>query len=323
MTEPPAPRIVESQGDDVLDAEEAAALAATQQLRAEIAVVVALALASWADDDDEQGSSLRLSVLRHTATSLKAIEPKASSILRAQFRSALMLGAGHALDQLEEKATSLRAITLPPGIRMAARQADQHARVELRKAAAWLTDRATAPRTRSELQGALAGAQRAVSRTEATARWGVNAAHSAGVQAVAEALGTDRLWVAERDACVHCAAYAGLIAHSDFPFQGGLTYGKKPLSFQPVPNPPLHPNCRCHIIAWRREWSHDYPRALEREARRSIARGFSLESESNRARLDAAQRLLNMGARLPESVQAYARTAVRKGKFPRGRRFPG
>lgn len=318
MTVPVSSELVSEQGDEVLAAEEAAALAATQQLRAEIAAVVAITLASWGEEDDQRRSALTTAVSR-----LRRIEPGASSVLKKKFREALVLGADHALDQLDEQTSALRSLVLPPGIRMAARQADQHARVALRAAASDLSDRSRVPRTRAELQGALAGAQQAVSRTEATARWGVNAAHSAGVQAVAEAVGTDRLWVAERDACVHCARYAGLIAHADFPFPGGLTYGKKPLGLDPVPNPPLHPHCRCHIVAWRREWSHEFPRALAREARRSIARGFSLESESTKTRLDAAQRLLSIGAGLPASVQDYAARAVRTGRFPRGRRFPG
>jgi hypothetical protein len=317
VTAPLPPDEIEKQGEEALVAEEAAALAATQQLRAEIAAVVAFVLATWGETDDQHRSALQTAVSR-----FRRIDPGASESMKKAFRDAQIMGAGHALDQLGEEATSLRSLVLPPGIRMAARQADQHARVELRAASAALAGSAT-PRTRAELQGALAAAQRAVTRTEATARWGVNAAHSAGVQAVAEALGTDRLWVAERDACVHCARYAGLIANGDFPFPGGLTFGKRPLGHDPVPNPPLHPNCRCHVVAWRREWSHDYPRALEREARRSIARGFSLESESEKTRLDAAQRLLALGARLPASVEQYAERAIRTGRFPRGRRFPG
>jgi hypothetical protein len=33
--------------------------------------------------------------------------------------------------------------------------------------------------------------------------------------------------------------------------------------------------------------------------------------------------VLALGARLPASVEQYAERAIRTGRFPRGRRFPG
>jgi len=70
-------------------------------------------------------------------------------------------------------------------------------------------------------------------------------------------------------------------------------------------------NCRCHLEAQ----DDDVAAALKREADRSILRGFALESESERARLDAAERLLASGVRAPASVKRYAETAINRGGF--------
>jgi hypothetical protein len=49
-------------------------------------------------------------------------------------------------------------------------------------------------------------------------------------------------------------------------------------------------------------------------------RGFSLESESMKTRVDAADRLVKRGVEAPKSVVAFARRAVKAGEFPtRGR----
>ena len=177
-----------------------------------------------------------------------------------------------------------------------------------------------------DVEDALQRARRSVTRVESGARWGVNRALAAGTTEVATATSTSRLWVGERDACVQCLAYIGHVAESDEPFPAGLTFGKKPLSFDPVPDPPLHPRCRCRIRLWRSEWDApgtSTPEALRREAVRSVLRGWSLPSESERVRLDAAERLLKRGGLdMPKSVQDYARKAIKRGHFPRGRDFP-
>ena len=77
-------------------------------------------------------------------------------------------------------------------------------------------------------------------------------------------------------------------------------------------------NCRCTVEPLR---AQEFADALRREADRSVLRGFSLESESMKVRIDAARRLLadpNLVA--PKSVIDFARRAVRNGAFPtRGR----
>jgi hypothetical protein len=66
--------------------------------------------------------------------------------------------------------------------------------------------------------------------------------------------------------------------------------------------------------------SAEYAEALRREADRSVLRGFSLESESMKTRIDAADRLVSRGVDAPKSVIAYARRSIKVGVFPtRGR----
>ena len=145
----------------------------------------------------------------------------------------------------------------------------------------------------------------------------VNHAGNKGTAAVADAVGLPTVWVAETNACVECLAYSGRISKPGKPFPGGLTYGAKSYHPDPVDVPPRHPRCRCTIEPL---VSREYAEALRREADRSVLRGFSLESEPMRVRVDAAERLLDRGVVAPKSVKAYAARAVKAGEFgTRGR----
>lgn len=145
----------------------------------------------------------------------------------------------------------------------------------------------------------------------------VNAAGNAGSTAVADAAGLPTVWVAETNACVQCLAYSGRTAKPGRKFPGGLTYGAKSYNTEPLDYPPRHPNCRCTVEPL---LADNYATSLRREADRSVLRGFSLESESMKVRVDAAARLVENGVDAPKSVIAFARRAVRAGEFPtRGR----
>jgi len=145
----------------------------------------------------------------------------------------------------------------------------------------------------------------------------VNMAGNEGSTAVADAAGLPTVWVAETNACVHCLAYSGRVAKPGKSFPGGLTYGAKSYHPDPLPHPPLHPNCRCTVEPLN---DQSYADALRREADRSVLRGFSLESESMGVRIDAAQRLVASGVDAPKSVIALARKSIKRGKFAtRGR----
>jgi hypothetical protein len=168
---------------------------------------------------------------------------------------------------------------------------------------------------------ALQTALRAATRSERTARWCVNRSANRAREAVARQLGGRLLWVAERNACLHCLAYAGELTDPGTPFPPGLTFADKPLTLNgPIPYPPLHPNCRCHVQPWlgTEEGSGtdvQLPEVLKREARRSVVLGTALPGESETARLRAADRLITMGASLPDSVIARGRKAVKAKSF--------
>lgn len=320
--------LAQAQEDTLVSAEDEAAAAAAAELRRQITTLTTAALVLWEQQDEEQrrlGGPALLLRIRTRLVEIRVDDERLRATLLDHFRRAFGLGVRHALDQLAIRGNP--AVELPAEVQSAASEAGWRAREDLARAAEKLVGIDEV----AELENALASAHSAVHGIERTARWGVNRSAAAGTTLVTEIEGASRLWLAERDACVHCLAYAGEIAGHGRSFRLGLTFGKKPLRWSGFDgtSPPLHPNCRCRVMAWRGEWARggadgvSFPEALKREARRSIARGWSLESESERTRLDAARRLLAVGAGLPKTVEEYAARAVRKGKFPRGRRFPG
>lgn len=191
-------------------------------------------------------------------------------------------------------------------------QLDTRARREQDKAA--LLARTLDLRDESNVTTVIAQASHAVEQAKADVRWLANRAVNAGTAALAERLGMDLVWVAERNACLHCLAYSGLTTSPGQDFPTGLTFADKPINTRPVPYPPLHPNCRCRV---RLSGPTDTaPAALRREAERSVARGWSGYA-SERARLSAADRLVSRaaGTRLPRTVVARARRDVARRRF--------
>jgi hypothetical protein len=136
------------------------------------------------------------------------------------------------------------------------------------------------------------------------------------------------IWVAERDACVRCLAYAGLHVLAGGKFEGGLTFGPRWSSV--IGRPPLagpgwfegegsHPNCRCELHLIHLTDVRPAADALKREARRSVAKGWARPTEGENVRVVAAQRLLAGAANLPASVVAETRSRLRRpGTFRRG-----
>lgn len=148
----------------------------------------------------------------------------------------------------------------------------------------------------------LAPLNRSVADMTAAAEFAVHRSANEAVVSAARQAGSKIVFVPERDACLDCIERSG---------ETGESVASDP--------PPVHPHCRCEVQGYDDE---DVPLALRREAVRSVLRGFSLPSESEAERLRAAAAALRAGAKAPESVKAYARRAVREGRFPRGRR-PG
>lgn len=165
--------------------------------------------------------------------------------------------------------------------------------------------------------------ERARDNMRAIATAEVNQTAARAAEATAQSIGAPGVvWVAERDACVNCIALAGQVARPGESFDGSLTWGDKALQWDGFSGkPPRHPHCRCRLIPW--DGGQETPNALKREAERSIARGWSLPTESNAARIRALDRLLRQGTGLPPSVVRRARQALAAGNFPQGRNFPG
>lgn len=148
-------------------------------------------------------------------------------------------------------------------------------------------------------------------RSKAAVAWATNNASNSATAKMAKKLGERVCWVSERDACVHCLAYSG-----DFSDGGDFsprTFAAKPLKTAGrIYHPPLHPHCRCAIEIG---ITDEYAAALKRESVRSILKGFKMPSESEKVRLEAAQRLLEQDPVAPASVKKYTERAVKRGKF--------
>lgn len=167
------------------------------------------------------------------------------------------------------------------------------------------------------VQGALGTARQAATRIDATAAVEVTAAAARAVRDVADEQGATVMWVAERDGCLTCLAYAGATAATGEEFPVDLTFGRRPMSAPgPIVGPARHPHCRCSLEILNPD-DTAIPAALKREARRSVVRGDSVDGLA--ARLDAADRLLARGAGLPKTVEHRAAVAVARGQFGKDR----
>lgn len=181
------------------------------------------------------------------------------------------------------------------------------------------------------LRGIIAGIRQArntLGRAKSTITTSVNANVQKTMQATATANKAPmEVWVSERDACVNCLRYAGQIVKAGEDWTGGQSWDPKQVDKKAKGvRPPLHPHCRCRPVPWNPAWAKpgevSLPDAVAREAQRSIARGFSLPSESNASRIRALKELLSGNPDLPKTVLARARQDLKNGEFGRGRSVP-
>jgi len=156
-------------------------------------------------------------------------------------------------------------------------------------------------------------AHRAVTTAQADTAWAASRAVSEGVAAGAMAAGADLIWMAERDACLHCLAHAGLFVHPGNLFPTGVSFDPKGSKLPAVPYPPLHPHCRCRIKVFDPD-DLVFAESLRREAERSVARGFSNYASRPR-RVAAAGAVVATSHRLPKTVLARAARDVKLGSF--------
>lgn len=247
---------------------------------------------------------------RLRAAVLKLVAPSIGKDLAAAVGAAFNIGVTDAVKMVGEGEPKGVGRKPPATLVAAARATERTIADEIAKA----RKLARAGADLSTILAPVNAARNAVERDVVTL---VNQAGNAGSSAVADAAGMSTVWVAETNACVECLAYSGRVSKPGKLFPGGLTYGAKSYNAEPIAYPPRHPRCRCTVEPLR---APEYAEALRREADRSVLRGFSLESESMKTRLDAAERLVERGVDAPKSVVAFARRSIRAGEFPtRGR----
>ena len=271
----------------------------------------------WSTTDDQ---NVLNAALANAGRRLQVATEKAAKQINATLPDvvgrAFLLGAQHANDRLDtlnlDRVLIDQLLTgAPPNVGHIAAQLVRRSQ----KAAELLNPVLVGVTGRSGILAALGAFGRAIRDAHGGITFETTRAAGQGAAAVANLADVRRVWVAERDGCVHCLAYAGVVAGPGASFPQGLTFGSRPLKPQAsLPNPPLHPHCRCTVEIIHPD-DNETSDALMREARRSILRGWSLESEPQAVRLRAADRLLATGAGMPKSVEAYARNAVRRGEF--------
>lgn len=318
---------------------ETAAVAATAPLRAQIQGVVRAAMAAWITAFgalDAPADPVGLHTVAATLIGgLDRVDPRrVAATVEQRVQDALHTGAGQARGMLAEQVS--RGAPAPergwaPHHRPVL---DAVVRNEVDKLApavqAAVDDAAAAARKLDagdgevhwrDVQDVADTASRTVTSAERRAAWSVNAAANDGMAQVAAEVDAERVWVAERDACVVCLALSGDVS-VDGHFSATATFGRKPLAVWPpgpLAGPPRHPNCRCRAEVWL--GTHEgytgtaLPAALKREAERSILTGWRMDSESETVRLRAAKDLLARGTGLPKSVRARAVKAVARGAF--------
>lgn len=249
------------------------------------------------------------------------LERELPGLLRREAQAALELGARHAGEQAGIAVDPARLALDETAQRIIA-STPVSAAATLSRAA----DRLLGAQTGEDLQTALATADRSLGIVNTGATYLTNHVANDAAMQVAGPIGAKLLWIAERDACVVCLALAGHIADplSGLGFDELATYGPYPAPTvwplgMPLMRPPRHPHCRCQVCVWLGSVDPGFgslPESLRREAARSILKGWSLPSESNRVRLKAAQQLLAAGGRgLPRTVQERSAADVAAGRF--------
>lgn len=286
------------------------------ELRAAMQKAFTKALASYSAAagglDKPLNDAARKALEKALERELRAITPKTKGKLLRATKDALNLGAAQARKDIGKK-----VVSSPRPDKVLTREInriDKLAKQDIEEAIQLLKERGI--RNQHDLNLVLARANQAVNRVESTTRWATNRAVSSGATTVMVAAGVQKMWVPEPDACLHCLAYAGQVVDADKPFPGGLTFGDKPLSTDPVDGPPLHPNCRCRVVAWLGSEAGtptETPEVLKREAERAVLRGKGQASEP--ASLRAADRLISNGTSLPKTVVQRAQRAIAAGKF--------
>lgn len=325
------------QTDAVRDLEDRVTIRALGDLDARFAVLSQRSITAWvtafgsaqAEAGDPGALRRILATIRAAVRRLLGpLGPRAGHALDAALAEAVTLGARqHAAFVEEASGRRTRPVTARPSRGLRRRAAAIADAVTERRDRALALLRPNRTRRWTDVQTGIGTARSAVPAVQSHITTVINEAITEAAQAAIDHQGEKKVWIAERDACVNCAAYAGLAVAPDAAFPAGLSFDPNQAGRDDgeLQGPPKHPHCRCRIVAWDDTWSQAdvvaFPDALRREARRSIARGWSLPTESGAARIRAARELLRTGAGLPKSVEEFAARAVRTGRFA-DRTFP-
>jgi hypothetical protein len=306
------------------DEQDAAALAyehaATEEVTggyvAELAAVVASILAASALVSAGLTTGQAVTALVHRL--LKPIRPAMRLPLEREVERGLRLGRaqGNALISRRPPPKSTRTMPVDEELVRSVAEVDRNARAVLDEA-----DRLADLLDLAEEDNVLTVTGKVTSSgkgAEGATRWATNRAVNAGVAESALRAGMRVLWAAERNGCLKCQAYSGLAIGEDQVFPVGLTLGTGKSTLGGVPYPPLHRYCRCRIRPYAgpdaTELGEDEASGLQREANRTVARGWS-DYASQPERLRAVDLLLKRGFKLPKTVLARAARDRKRGSF--------
>lgn len=318
------------QTDEVRALEDRIATRALGAIDARFDVLTRRSVTAWvAAFGSVQAEASNPGVLRRILAAIRAairrilgpLGARAEEALSEALLEAVRLGARqHAAFLDEITGRDRRPVAVRPSRRLRDRATAITAAVTERRDRALAMLRPNRVRKWSDAQTGIGVAHSAIPAVRTHITTTVSEAVNEAAQAAIAHTGAKKVWIAERDACTACLAYAGLVVDAAADFPGGLNWDPNQRGkTEPITAPPRHPNCRCRTKAWDDSWAQpgviSFPDALRREARRSIARGWSLPTESGAARIRAARELLRTGAGLPKSVEERARLAVRAGRF--------
>lgn len=325
------------QTDAVRDLEDDIASRALGDLDARFAVLAQRSITAWVTAfGGVRAEAQDPGVLRRILAAVRAairrllgpLSSRAQGALEDALVDAVLLGARqHAAFVEEASGRRTRPVSTRPSRGLRRRAAAIADAVNERRDRALAILRPNRVHRWSDVQTGIGTARSAVPAVRTHITTVVNEAVNEAAQAAIDQHGEKKVWIAERDACVNCAAYAGLTAAPGAAFPAGLSWDPNQAGRdeRELDGPPKHPNCRCRIAAWDDAWEQEgvptFPDVLRREARRSVARGWSLPTESGAARIRAARELLRTGAGLPKSVEEFAARAIRVGRFA-DRTFP-
>lgn len=330
MTHPATPQqlatlVQEQQAAEAAALEEQTAQQADAGAGAELATLVAVALAAWVAAFGALtaiGAGLALAGLLADVRSdvnraSSGLGPRAHGALARALDDATRLGGRHAADFLRRASGrdhDLPDLDVSRDLAEAAAHLQATVAEQLRLAARLLSPRVVSVSGWRGVILGLAAARRAATLVRQSIAWTIHRAINDGAAQVADHYGARGMWVSEPDACVACLAYAGRLADRDGHFPSGLSMDPRSRNLRQaaIDGPPKHINCRCRLVPWMPDWDTGpgtLPDLLRDQAWRAIATGRGRPSESRAARRRAAQALLaqrGLSARVRRQAQATA-----------------